>query len=75
MALERRRHRAHRPSDTLRFRQEGSGSPQPSQNGGVIGWIEFQQGSQTALRVGCSSGRWQAAQPGATIAATSASII
>src|SRR5213593_4579155 len=46
-------------------RQVGSGSPQRSQIGGVMGWIDRQQARHTGPSVGCSRSCPHAAQPGA----------
>src|SRR6478672_13871852 len=68
-----RRQRGQRASGRLTVRQLASGSPQPSQSGGVSGAIEFQQAVQMGPRVGRSSGAAQALQVGANTTASSAS--
>ncbi len=69
-----RRQRGHRSSSTPTRRQDGRGSPQVRQHGGVIGTIDVQHAGQTAPRVGCSSGARQAAQSGASRTAAAPSI-
>ena len=64
--------RAQRVLEARRRRQDGSGSPQVRQQGGVIGTIAAQQRAQTAPRVGSSSGWRHAAQAGASRTASSA---
>ncbi len=54
-------------------RQVGSGSPQPSQSGGVSGRIESQQARHTGPRVGWSRSAPHAAQAGARRTETNAS--
>jgi hypothetical protein len=60
-------------SCTLITRQEGSGSPQCPQSGGLKGRTKVQHSSQTGPRVGSSSGPSQAAQRGASSAASAPS--
>jgi hypothetical protein len=73
MTVWRRRQRAHRPSAMLSTRQEASASPHVLQHGGISGGMFRQHVSQTGPSVGAGSGRWHAAQWGATSAAKSAS--
>jgi hypothetical protein len=47
-----RRQRAHRAVATLMARHDGSGSPQPSQTGGVMARTACQQDGQTGPAVG-----------------------
>ncbi|MEO8077228.1 MAG: hypothetical protein ABI818_12935 [Acidobacteriota bacterium] len=68
-----RRQRAQRPQAMLVTRHVGSGSPQLSQTGGVIGTIRVQQAWQTGPRVGWSSGLRHAAHAGASSTASAAS--
>src|SRR5438105_2823825 len=68
-----RRQRGQQARGILSVRQLGSGSPQPSQSGGVSGAMELQQPVQIGPRVGCSSGAPQAPQAGANTTANSAS--
>jgi hypothetical protein len=68
-----RRHRGQIASSRLRIRQLGRASPHALQKGGVNRTIDAQHASQTAPRVGASSGRSHAAHTGAirTVSASS----
>ena len=59
------RHRGHVRLSIVPTRQEGSGSPQTSHNGGVNALTARQHASHTGPRVGSPSGRSHAAQIGA----------
>ena len=62
MALGARRQRGHCQACRLITRQEGKGSPQVSQTGGIIVRAPTQQVAQTGPRMGSSSSPPQAAQ-------------
>jgi hypothetical protein len=66
MADRSRLHLGQMLVSTLMTRQEGRGSPQWAQRGGVKGRIRDQHPEHTGPRVGSSSGVSQAAQTGAS---------